>query len=211
MVVFFSDPQDPSLCSPLGGQYLWTAGMEAGTCVSFLPWTNAQGMPGLSGLWVLVLSEAGRGKRKAFWGRRGCGSFWGRLLLQRWRAVIFNWGCSGQHREEWVGGKRSQARRSSGSYLQTDKKPNGEGSTVTCWDWGVHGGKGGDGATAGRAPSYSDWAFGLLSTLFSKQRVCLPAQWAPCHSGQWFSNMLPGVSMWQRIKSVHGISSVSPP
>ena len=67
MVVFFSDPQDPSLCSPLGGQYLWTrAGMGAGTCVSFLPWTDARGMPGLSGLWVLVLSEAGRGKRKAF-------------------------------------------------------------------------------------------------------------------------------------------------
>ena len=26
------------------------------------------------------------------------------------------------------------------------------------------------------APSYSGWAFGLLSTLFSEQRVCLPAQ-----------------------------------
>ena len=63
MVVFFSDPQDLSLCSSLGGQYLWTgAGMGAATCVSFLPWTDAQHMPGPSGPWVLVLSEAGRGQ-----------------------------------------------------------------------------------------------------------------------------------------------------
>lgn len=37
----FSDPQNPSLSSPLGSQYQWSrAGMGAGTCL-FLAWANA--------------------------------------------------------------------------------------------------------------------------------------------------------------------------
>ena len=63
-----------------------------------------------------------------------------------------------------MGGRRSQAGRSSGSYLQADRKPNGEGRTDTLGlrsPWG----RAGIGATAGRAPSYSGWAFGLQHTL----------------------------------------------